>query len=60
MRLRNFKEVVVLGGADYGHMVQQSFGKTGCIHLLFKKYKGIGYIQQAVGNALKTGRPLNP
>ena len=59
MRPCNFKKVIVIGGADYGRMVQQSFDETGCrIDLFFKKYKGIGYIQQAVKNALKTGRPL--
>lgn len=61
MRLCNFKEIIVIGGADYSLMVKQSFDETGCrIHLLINKYKGIGYIQQAVGNAIKTGRPLNP
>lgn len=61
MHLFNFKKIVVIGGAGYGLMIQQVFDKTGCrIHLPFKKYKGIGYIQQAVGNALKTGIPLNP
>jgi hypothetical protein len=61
MHLSNFKEIVVIGGAYYGLMIQQAFDKTGCrIHLPFKKYTGIGYIQQAVGNALKTGRPLKP
>lgn len=59
MKLFNFKEVLVIGGSDYAAVIQRAYDKTGCrIHLPFKRYKGIGYIQQAVGIALKTGTPL--
>lgn len=60
MRLYGFSEVLVIGGSVYAAVIQQAFGETTCpIHLPFKKFRGIGYIQQAVGNALKSGKPIS-
>lgn len=60
MKLGNFKEIFVIGGAGYAAKIEQAFEGTSCRILRpFKKYKGIGYIQQAVTRALKRGKPLN-
>lgn len=59
LKLFRVNDVFVIGGAGYAAVVKEAFDETSCrIHLPFKKYKGIGYIQQAVVNALKSGISL--
>lgn len=59
MKLDGFGDILVIGGSDYAAVIQEAFDDAASvIHLPFKEFRGIGYIQQAVGNALKSGKPI--
>ncbi|MDE3042579.1 MAG: hypothetical protein KGJ82_18685 [Nitrospirota bacterium] len=59
MKLYGFGDIFVIGGSDYAAVIREAFDDTTSrVHLPFKNFRGIGYIQQAVGNALKSGKPL--
>ncbi len=57
--LHRYKHVVVLGGALYADKVEEALEGADCkVYRPFARFKGIGYIQQAVSQALRSGRPL--
>lgn len=58
-RLNQYDELIVLTGKKYKKVIEASFGDDFPAIYPLLSYKGIGYMQQALKNAVQTGKALH-
>lgn len=58
-RLDQYDELIVLTGKKYKKVIEASFGPAFPASYPLLSYKGIGYMQQALKNAVNTGESIH-
>lgn len=58
-QLDQYDELIVLTGKKYKKIIESSFGLDFPANYPLLTYKGIGYMQQALKNAVKTGKAIH-